>query len=73
MDKCHARIVWKCEVLYAVLVKSAWKSSMASSTGTLQCDCDPFTAKQRGDELTLSVFQELRGAQTKQQVRRPDL
>ena len=40
MDKCHARMVWKCEVLYAVLVKSAWKSSMASSTGTLQCDCD---------------------------------
>ena len=66
MDKCHARIVWKCGVLYAVFVKSAWKSSMASSTGTLQCGHDfPWQSK-HGDELTLSVSQERQAAQPKQ-------
>lgn len=33
----------------------------------------PSRQNKRGDELTLSVSQELRAAQTKQQVRRPDL
>jgi hypothetical protein len=66
MDKCHARIVWKCGVLYAVFVKSAWKSSMASNTGTLQWGHDFHSETTNTEMLTLSVSQEPQAAQPKQ-------